>query len=370
MTNNAGNQESKVTSVKTTVSEKRRSRKTGLPPGTLIHIGERKIERASVTVIDYDEQEYQEKLAGKAEECLVYKEKPTITWVAVKGLHDTEFIENLGQCFSLHPLLLEDVLNTEQRPKIEDYGDYLYLVLKTISYDSEDKEIRSEQISFVLGANYVISFQEQEVSVLEGVRSRIKNNKGRIRKMGADYLAYSLIDIIIDNYFTVIEKLGETIDELEEELVRNTRPQTLHLIHRLKREMMLLRKSVWPLRELIGTLDRGESELILKTTRIYLRDVYDHTIQIIESVETFRDMLSGMLDIYLSSVSNKTNEIMKVLTMIATIFIPLTFIVGIYGMNFEFMPELKMKWAYPALLLLMGVIAVFMVAYFRKKKWL
>ena len=359
-----------VTSSAATKSAKKRSTKAGLPPGTLIHIGEQKIEKATVTVIDYDEKDYQEEQVGRAEECLVYKEKPTTTWIAIKGLHDTEFIEQMGQCFNLHPLLLEDVLNTEQRPKIEDYDGYLFLVLKMISYDGDGKEIKVEQISLVLGANYVISFQEEEVSALEEIKDRIRNSKGRIRKMGADYLAYSIIDIVIDHYFTVLERLGETIDDLEEQLVRNTKPQTLHLIHRLKWDMMLLRKSVWPLREVIGALERGESQLIQKATYVYLRDVYDHTIQVIESVETFRDMLSGMLDIYLSSVSNKTNEIMKVLTMIATVFIPLTFIVGIYGMNFEFMPELKMTWAYPSLLLLMGVIAVFMVVYFRRKKWL
>jgi magnesium transporter len=370
MTKNDEDPMDRAASAATTLSAKKRSRKTGLPPGTLVHIGEQKIEKATVTIIDYDENKCQEKQAGTIEECLVFKDKLTVTWVAVKGLHDTEFIEKMGQCFNLHPLLLEDVLNTEQRPKIENYENYLFLVLKMISYDDERKGIKAEQISLVLGANHVISFQEREVSVLDEIRSRIKINKGRIRKLGADYLAYSLIDIIIDNYFTVLEKLGETIDVLEEELVKNIRPQTLHHIHRLKWEMMLLRKSVWPLRELIGTLERGESELIQKTTCVYLRDVYDHTIQVIESVETYRDILSGMLDIYLSSINNKTNEIMKVLTMIATIFIPLTFIVGIYGMNFDFMPELKIKWAYPALLLLMGVIAVFMAVYFRKKKWL
>ncbi len=360
----------RATSTITVMSAKKRSKKTGLPPGTLIHIGEQKVEKAIATVVEYGEQEYHETETGKAEECLVFKESPTVTWIAVKGLHDTEFIEKLGQCFSLHPLLLEDVLNTEQRPKIDDYENYLFLVLKTISYDGAHGQIRAEQVSLVLGANYVISFQEQESDVLAEIRERIKNNKGRIRKTGADYLTYSLIDIIIDNYFTALENLGETIDDLEEELVRNIKPQTLHLIQRLKWDMMLMRKSVWPLREVVGTLERGESELIQRTTRVYLRDVYDHAIQVIESVETFRDMLSGMLDIYLSSVSNKTNEIMKVLTMIATIFIPLTFIVGVYGMNFESMPELKLKWAYPALLVLMGVIAVLMAIYFRKKKWL
>ncbi|MCX5814450.1 MAG: magnesium/cobalt transporter CorA [Proteobacteria bacterium] len=349
---------------------KNRSKKTGLLPGTLIHIGEQKTENSRITLIDYDETQFKEMEISSIEECSSFKDKPTITWINIEGIHDVEVIEKTGQCFNLHPLLLEDILNTDQRPKIEDYDSYIYIVLKMISYDDAHREIKTEQVSLVLGHNYVISFQETGGGVFEYIRDRIRNNKGRIRKLGADYLVYSLIDVIIDNYFIVLEKLGETIDILEEELIRNTKPETLSFLHKLKSEMIFLRRSVWPLRELIGTLERGESALIQKSTRLYLRDVYDHTIQVIDSVETFREMLSGMLDIYLSSIGNKTNEIMKVLTMIATIFIPLTFIVGLYGMNFKFMPELESKWGYPAVLILMAVIAAFMLAYFKRKKWL
>lgn len=349
---------------------KNRSEKTGLLPGTLIHIGEQKRENTKITLIDYDETQFKEIELSSIEECSSFKDKPTITWINIDGIHNVEVIEKTGKCFNLNPLLLEDILNTDQRPKMEDYDSYLFIVLKMISYNDVDREIKTEQISLVLGRNYVISFQETGGDVFEYIRDRIRKNMGRIRKLGADYLIYSLLDVIIDNYFIVLEKLGESIDILEEELIRNTKPETLGYLHRLKSEMIFLRKSVWPLRELIGTLERGESALIEKSTRLYLRDVYDHTIQVIDSVETFREMLSGMLDIYLSSISNKTNEIMKVLTMIATIFIPLTFIVGLYGMNFEFMPELKCKWGYPLVLVFMAAIAAFMLRYFKKKKWL
>jgi magnesium transporter len=349
---------------------KKRSEKTGLLPGTLIHIGEQKVENTRITLIDYDEMQFKEIEISNIEECSSFKDKPTVTWINIDGLHDVGVIEKTGQCFNLHPLLLEDILNTDQRPKMEDYDSYVFIVLKMIFNDDAQREIKTEQISLVLGHNYVISFQEKEGGVFEYIRERIRNNKGRIRKLGPDYLVYSLIDVIIDNYFIVLEKLGETIDTLEEELIRNTKPETLNFLHKLKSEMIFLRRSVWPLRELIGALERGESTLMQKSTRLYFRDVYDHTIQVIDSVETFREMLSGMLDIYLSSISNKTNEIMKVLTMIATIFIPLTFIVGLYGMNFKFMPELESKWGYPAVLFLMAMVAVFMLKYFRKKKWL
>jgi magnesium transporter len=279
-------------------------------------------------------------------------------------------IEQLGKHFSLHPLLLEDILHTEQRPKMEDFGEYLFFVLKMLYLEEGRHEILAEQVSLILGSNFVISFQEREGDVFKYVRERIRNSKGRIRKVGADYLAYALIDAIVDNYFIILERLGETIEELEEELVTNPVSDTLQTIHHLKREMIFLRKSVWPLREVISALERGESPLIQESTGVYLRDLYDHTIQVIDSVETFRDMVSGILDIYLSSVSNKMNEVMKVLTIIATIFIPLTFIAGIYGMNFEYMPELSWRWGYPAVWFVICAIFITMLAYFKRRKWL
>jgi magnesium transporter len=344
--------------------------KVGLPPGTLVHIGERKTEKVKITVIDYDSKNFQEKEAEKIEECFPFKDKRTVTWINIDGLQEVEVVEKIGIHFGVHPLIMEDILHTGQRPKAEDLGDYLFIVLKMIYHDENEDEIMGEQISLILGHNYVISFQEREGDVFNQIRERIRNSKGRIRRGGADYLAYTLLDAVVDHYFVILEKLGERIESLEEELVTNPTPETLQIIHTLKRNLIFLRKSVWPLREVINALERGESPLITKPTGIYLRDVYDHTIQVIDTIETFRDMVSGMLDIYLSSLSNRMNEVMKVLTIMATIFIPLTFIAGIYGMNFKFMPELEWHWGYPSALIVMLIVVGFMVMYFRKKKWL
>jgi magnesium transporter len=350
---------------------KKRPKKAGLPPGTPVHIGEKRSERTKITILDYDEGHFQEVEIRRVDECFPFRDKPTVTWINVEGIHQVEILEKVGDCFGLHHLVLEDIANTDQRPKMEDYGGYIYTVLKMLYYNDESNEIVIEQISLVLGPNFVISFQEgKEGDVFGPVRERIRSEKGRIRQMGADYLAYALIDSIVDYYFIILERLGEEIEFLEEELVTNPTPETVQTIHDLKREMIFLRKSVWPLREVISGLERGESSLIQESTRIYLRDVYDHTIQVIDAVETFREMLSGMLDIYLSSISNRMNEVMKVLTIIATIFIPLTFIVGVYGMNFRYMPELERPWAYPMVLLFMLAIGLLMVFYFRKKRWL
>ncbi len=336
----------------------------------MVFVGEKKLETTNLAVIDYDEANFLEKDVKTIEECLPFKELPTITWINVEGLHRTDVIEKIGRSFDLHPLLLEDVVNTGNRPKLDDYEEYLFVVFKMLRFSEEESMIKSEQVSLILGANFVIAFQEDLGDVFDPVRDRIRNSRGIIRKMGADYLAYSLIDTVVDNYFSILERLGDRIEFLEEELVDNPRTETLQTIHSMKRELIFLRKSVWPLREVVSKLERGGSKLFKETTRIYLRDVYDHTIQVIDAIETYRDLLSGMLDIYLSSISNKMNEIMKVLTIIGTIFIPLTFIAGIYGMNFQNMPELSLMWGYPAVLLVMTAIGVVMIFYFRGKKWL
>jgi magnesium transporter len=350
---------------------KKFSKKIGLSPGTLVHIGNKKVGKTKIRVIDYDESQLEEKEVEKIEECFPFKEKPTVTWINIDGLHEVEIIEKIGKCYDVHPLVLEDIVNTGQRPKMEDFDDYIFVVLKMLYYDEKENEVIAEQLSLILGSNFVVSFQERVGDVFDPIRERIRNAKGRIRKVGADYLAYALIDAVVDNYFIILEKLGEKIESMEEELVTNPTPETLQTIHNLKREMIFLRKSVWPLRELISGLEREESSLIHESTGLYLRDVYDHTIQVIDTIETYRDMLSGMLDIYLSSVSNRMNEVMKVLTIIATIFIPLTFVAGIYGMNFEFMPELKWHWVYPwAFWLIIAGITGFLVFYFKRKKWL
>ncbi len=349
---------------------RKRIKKVGLPPGTPVYVGEKKEEKVKISIIDYDETQCQEKEAKTVEECFSFKDSPTVTWINIDGIHEVDIIEKIGMHFDLHPLIMEDIVNTEQRPKMEDFGHYVYVVLRMLYLDEEAHEIKGEQVSLVLGEKFVISFQEREGDIFNPIRERIRNNKGRIRKMGADYLAYCLLDTIVDNYFTILERLGDRIEEMEERLVSDPRSETLQEIHKLKREMIFLRKSVWPLREVINGLERGESLLVHKASRIYLRDVYDHTIQVIDTVETFRDMLSGMHDTYLSSISNRMNEIMKVLTIIATIFIPLTFIAGIYGMNFKFMPELEWRWAYFIVWLVIVIVAITMIFFFRKKKWL
>lgn len=346
------------------------SNKVGLPPGSLVHVGEKKTEQVKITVMDYDQTSFTEKEVEDIKECFPFKETPTITWINIDGLHNVEIIEKLGKHFNIHPLIQEDILHTGQRPKMEDFNEYILIILKMLYYDNEEDTVISEQISIILGSNYVISFQEVPGDVFNALRERIRSGKGRIRRMGADYLAYALIDSIVDHYFILLEKFGERIETLEEELAQDPQPETLQAIHNLKQEIIFLRKSVWPLREVISGLERVESSLIHDNISMYLRDVYDHTIQVIDSVETYQDILSGMLDLYLSSVSNKMNEVMKVLTIFASIFIPLTFMAGVYGMNFKFMPELEWRWAYPALWVAMATVATFLIIYFKRKKWL
>lgn len=351
---------------------KKRSEKTGLPPGTFIHIGEKKTEKVRISFVDYDEMQIREKEVVSVEECIPFKDKnrSAVTWINVDGLHQVEIVENLCKCFEVHHLTTEDILNTDHRPKIEEFEGYLCLVLKVFRYNSKENVLITEQVSLILGPNFVISFQENTGDVFGMIREQLRAGKGRIRKMGADYLAYCLIDIIVDKYFLVLETIGEEIELLEEKLVVYPTPKVLHTIYTLKRDMLLLRKSIWPLREMINKLERGESVLVKESTTIYLKDVYDHTIHVIDTLETFREVVSGMLEIYLSSISNRMTAVMKVLTMIATIFMPLTFIAGIYGMNFRFIPELQWRWGYPAVLLIMATVGVSMAIFFRRKKWM
>ncbi len=347
----------------------KRHKKAGLPPGTLIHVGEKKAEKIRIQVIDYNEHEFIEKELSTIEEIFQYRDTPSVSWINIDGLHDVDLIEKMGHCYNIHPLVLEDILNTGHRPKIEDNGDYIFIVLKMLEYRTEDDELHNEQISIIFGKNYVFTFQERAGDVFTPVRDRIRNGKIRVSKRKSDYLAYALVDAIVDNYFLILEKIGETMEILEDQLLQNSGQNTIQQIYSLKSKMLMIRKSIWPLREVISALERGESSLILKTTRIYLKDVYDHTIQVIDTVETLRDIVSGMLDTYLSIVSNKMNEVMKVLTIIATIFIPLTFIAGIYGMNFEYMPDLKWHYGYFVVWAVMIIIAIVMVIFFRRKKW-
>jgi magnesium transporter len=346
------------------------SRKAGMVPGSLIHIGRKLTDNSRISIIDYDKENYQEKLIENIEDCFYLRDSSTVSWINIDGIHDVDIIEKLGNRFGLHPLVLEDIMHADQRPKMEDFDSYIYLVLKMFRYDETESEIKAEQISIVLGEGYVISFQEMQGDTFDPVRERLRNSKGRIRSKKADYLAYALLDSIVDNYFIILDKIAESIEEIEEELVSDPDASTLQKIHTLKKEMIYLRKSIWPLRDLVNNLERTESQLIDDSTSVFLRDVYDHAIRVADMIETYRDVLSGMMDVYLSSISNKMNEVMKTLTIIATIFIPLTFIAGIYGMNFENMPELGWKWGYSLAWIIMLSMSAVMIVYFRKKKWL
>jgi len=348
---------------------RRMAAKAGLPPGTLVYTGDR-VQGARITIAEYDKETFTERELASLAECPLVHGRPTVTWINVSGISHVENLEKLGECFKLHPLVLEDILNIDQRPKVEDYGDYLFIVLKKIDQDPKTGEITVDQISLILGPNYVISFQEGDGGGFAPIRERLAAAKGRLRQEGADYLIYALIDLIVDHYFVVLEAFGERLEFLEDEVVKQPGPQTLQEVHRFKNDMILLRKSMWPLREVVSRLERRESPLIKESTALYFKDVFDHTIVAIDTVETYRDILSGMLDIYLSSVSNRLNEVMKVLTVIATIFMPLTFLAGLYGMNFKFMPELEWRYGYFTVLIFMVAVAILMLVYFRRRKWI
>jgi len=348
---------------------KKRSLKAGLPPGSLVYVGDKGAGKARITVVEYQEGMVREASLSDLTECFPCSDAATVTWIDVSSVHQVELVAKVGECFGLHPLVVEDILNTDQRPKLEDFGGYLYIVFRAFSCTGGHFLMESEQISLVLGPNFVVSFQEKESTVFNTILERIRTGKGRTVKSGADYLAYSLIDTIVDEYFIVLEHLGERMETLEDALVTNPASKTLREIQLLKRDLTSIRRSIWPLREVLNSMQREGSALITETTRVYLRDVYDHAIHAIDTLEIFREMISGMFDIYLSSASNRLNEVMKVLTIIATIFIPLTFIVGLYGMNFRYIPELNWRWGYPSVLLLMAAISGYMLYFFKKKKW-
>jgi len=346
-----------------------RTKKTGLSPGSLVHVGRRKVDRPRITILDYDGEHFYEKVVETVEECFPFHMTSTVTWINVDGVHDPETVEKIGNAFGLHPLILEDIMTTSQRPKLDELDNAFYIVARMVELNGQGTEVVTEQLSLVFGKNFVLTFQEEPGDMFDPVRERIRSGKARIRKLGSDYLAYSLLDAVVDHYFVVLENVGDRIDKLEEELIQDPRQETLHSIHTMKREMLMFRKAVWPLREVVAGIERQESSLIQPATNIFLRDVYDHIIQVIDNAETYRDILAGMLETYLSSISNRMNQIMKVLTIISTIFIPLTFIAGIYGMNFDYMPELKWRYGYFLVLGFMLVVALGLVRYFKRKKW-
>jgi len=346
------------------------SEKIGMSPGSLIHIGDIHDHDQIITITDYTKDTCEVIKVESIDDILKFKDKDSVTWVNIEGLKNIEIIESIGKAFNIHPLVLEDILNTHQRPKFEDYEDYQYIVLKGLFLKSEEITVIHEQISILLLNNFVFTFKEKMDDLFDPIEKRLQNSKSRMRALGPDYLTYAILDSIIDQNFALLESLDEIIDLIEEELLVNPGTDTLKRIQSIKRELIYVRRSVSPLRELLNSILRIESPLIEEKTQIYFRDVYDHVLRISETIELQRDMVYGLMDMYQTSISNKMNEVMKVLTVFASIFIPLTFIAGVYGMNFEYMPELQWRLAYPILWVVFIIIAIGLLVYFRRKKWL
>ena len=348
---------------------KKRTGKIGVSPGSLVHIGEVSDAIPQLSALRYHPEGVEDlSLVDDVAKLAASVTPQSVTWINLDGLHDVKLIETLGSAFTLHSLMLEDILNTDHRAKLEVGENCLFIIAKMLTLHPERDEILSEQISLIVGPGYVLSFQEKPGELFNPLRQRIHGDQGRVRKMGADYLAYRLLDTIVDQYFLILEQMGDRIEKLEEKLLDKPDRQLLHRIHQTKREMIMLRRAVWPLRELIGGLQR-DITLVTPAVQPFLRDLYDHTIQIIDTVETYRDIITGLLDLYLSSISNRMNEIMKVLTIMSTLFIPLTFLVGVYGMNFDYLPELHWRWGYFALWGVMLSSVAGMFVFFRRKGW-
>jgi len=348
---------------------RKRAKKAGQPPGTPIYTGKKNNIAPRVTVIQYSVDDYHESTGTMIENPA--QKETGITWINVEGLQDIGLIEQIAKEYHLHPLTVEDILNVEQRPKVEEFEGYIFITLKLLVWNPEKYSFYMEQLSLVLGERVVLSFQENALDIFNNIRKRLNGESGqRLREQGSDYLAYRLIDAAVDQYFVVLEGLGDKIERIEERIIAAPTPQNSRTLYRLKRQLLGLRKAIWPVREAISHLMQAEGKLVLPSTRVYLRDVYDHAIQAIDTLEIFRDMLSGMLDMYLSSLTNRMNEIMKVLTIIATIFIPITFIASVFGMNFTYMPELHWHWGYHVALGSMFLTVLAMLFYFRRKKWL
>lgn len=349
---------------------KRVRKKAGLQPGAMVFSGPERTHPVRISVITYADGRIDERQDVSIENALISLDRPGVTWIDFNGIHDTTLVEKIGKHFSLHPLVLEDIVTTGQRPKFEDYGEYLFLTIKRISINPQPQTIGIEELSIIVGKNFVLTFQETEEDSFTPVKDRLRKGTDRFLKSGTDYLAYALIDMIVDNYFAVLEEVGELFEQVQNQVLATPTPMTLRMVYRLKNDLILMRRSIWPLRDVIIGLQRHESALLTHTTELYLRDVQDHTVQIMDTIETLRDMLAGTLDIYMSSVSNRLNQVMKVLTIIATIFIPLTFVVGIYGMNFDHMPELHWRYGYALIMAGMLLVAVGMLWWFRRNKWL
>ena len=349
---------------------KNREANKGLAPGSLVFIGNQKMENIRIRVIDFDDAKLEEQELKDIQQSAKYKETNTVTWINLDGLHDIDTINKLGKAFELHPLLLEDILNTGQRPKMEEFDNCLFIILKMLRYDDEKQIIIGEQLSMVAGHTFLITFQERVGDVFEPVRDRIRKQKGRIRAAGIDYLAYALIDTVVDNYIYLISRLGEKIEDIEVGILEDTSTKTLGQINNYKRELSYIRKSIRPTRDFISRLNRLESEFIQEETKPFLNDLLDLISQASEAIDLYTEMLSDQLNIYNSNVSNKMNDVMKVLTIFAAIFIPLTFIAGIYGTNFEYLPELHFKYSYFIFWGILITITTGMLIFFKRKGWL
>jgi magnesium transporter len=349
----------------------------GLPPGSLTYVGRETNAQVVVTVLEFNEFDYSETRHTDVEAEMLNVRNGMVRWINVEGVHNVDLVEKIGRIYDIHPLTLEDIVNTNQRPKFEEYERYLVNIMKMIYEEEnpkkgEDDIFVSEQLAIlIMNKRTVISFQEADGGdVFDIIRSRIRQGKGRIRKAGADYLAYCLIDAVIDSYFVVLEHFGDEMEKMEDSLVGNPKQEIIRRLYDLKRQMIYLRKAVWPMRDMVNNIERSESELMTPATLVYLRDAHDHIVRVIDTVETYRDLLSGMIDLYMTSQSNRMNEVMKTMTIITTIFVPLTFIVGVYGMNFDIMPELQTEFGYYVVWLVMIIIVVLLFIFFRVKKWL
>lgn len=351
---------------------RKRHRKPGLSPGELTgfdHSDSK--EFAAIYLIKFNATDIQESTVASVKEMIVPTSKSEhVYWYNIDGINNPNQLEEIELKYKLHALLMEDVASAEQRPKLDDYGDYIFLTVKMIHYDEKSSELNSEQVSFVIAPNVILSFQERKGDVFDPNRERLRQSRGKMRKMGADYLMYSLLDTIVDHYFEIMEYVGDKLETIEQDMLTNPEPAKLKELYKFRRELIYLRKSVWPLREVIVKMERDDCSMISEQVKPFLRDVYDHTIQVIETVESTRDILSGIVDVYLSSVSNRMNSVMKVLTVISTIFMPLAFITGLYGMNFDYMPELHMHYGYFGVLGLCCLVVIGMLIYFQRKKWL
>jgi len=350
---------------------KRHHARPGQPPGTLAYDRPRRVDQVSIRIIDYGADACAVRTVTDVEDTFRLRDSDTVSWIDVEGLHDTELLNRFGTHFGLHPLVLEDILNTHQRPKLEEYDDYLYLVVRMLTPGAEGEEgLHSEQVSIILAPRFVVTFQEIPGDVFDPLRKRIDVGKGRVRRMGTDYLTYSIIDSIVDNYFLLLEKIAERIEAIEDSISASPEPGDLSRVHELRRELVYMRRNIWPLRDVVISLERLETELVSDDARIYFRDLHDHVVQVIETLENFRDVLASLQDLYMSSIGQRTNEVIRILTIISTIFVPLTFLSGVYGMNFDILPELHWRWGYLTFWAVSVVLVLSLVGFLRSRRWL